>query len=161
MTIFLSKELDSYINQYADSNPIWIAELSNGETVYQDDGRPNAEPESGWLRMKQYCEENNLHIESMKVRNRSHVEDIGSGYDGYFFCKGAGALLFQDLTVHTFNIGHVENGKLYVRTWRLPELIPERFEERSLYDAPYECLITKKGILDEQKLQAQDNRTSM
>ena len=55
----------------------------------------------------------------------------------------------------------VENGKLHVRTWRLPELIPERFEERSLYDAPYECLITKKGILDEQKLQAQDNRTSM
>ena len=96
-----------------------------------------------------------MHIESIKVRNRSHVEDVGSGHDGYFFCKGAGALLFQDLTVHTFNIGHIENGKLYVRTWRLPELSPERFEERSLYDTPHECLITKKGTLDGQKLQAQ------
>ena len=59
------------------------------------------------------------------------------------------------------NSGHIEDGKLYVRTWRLPELIPERFEERSLYDTPHECLITKKGILDGQKLQAQDDRAGM
>jgi len=161
MSVFLSKEFDSYINQYADSNPIWIAELSNGETVYQDDGRPNVKPESGWLRMKQYCEENNLHIESIKVRNRSHIEDVGSGYDGYFFCKGAGALLFQDLTVHTFNIGHLKDDKLYVRTWRLPELIPERFEERDPYKVSSECLIIKKGVLDEERLQTQNDRTSV
>ena len=161
MSIFLSKEFDSYINQYADSNPIWIAELSNGEKVYQDDGRPNVQPESAWLRLGQYCKENDLYIEGIKVRNRSHVEDVGFGHDGYFFCKGAGALLFQDMTVHTFNIGHIEGGKLYVRTWKLPELIPERFEERSLHDTPHECLITKKGILDGQKLQAQDDRASM
>jgi len=65
------------------------------------------------------------------------------------------------MTVHTFNIGHIENGKLYVRTWKLPELIPERFEERDLYDAPRECLITKKGILNGQKLQTQNDRSSM
>jgi|TARA_R100001163_G_scaffold61502_1_gene51554 hypothetical protein len=158
MSVFVSKELDTYISIYSDSNPIWIATLSNDEVIYQDDGRPDVEPASAWLRMKQYCEENDLHITNMKVRNRSHIEDAGSNYDGYFFCKGAGALMFGDFTVHTFNIGVLENGKLRVRTWRLPELIPERFEERDPYEASPECLIIKKGALDEQRLQASDDR---
>ena len=49
----VSKKIDPYISAYADSNPIWIVKLSNGETVYQDDGRPDVEPESAWLRLKQ------------------------------------------------------------------------------------------------------------
>ena len=48
----VAKQLDSYVNQYGDKNPMWIAELSNGETIYQDDGRPNAVPESAWARLK-------------------------------------------------------------------------------------------------------------
>ena len=62
----VSKKIDPYISAYADSNPIWIVKLSNGETVYQDDGRPDVEPESAWLRLKQYCEDNNLHKTNMK-----------------------------------------------------------------------------------------------
>ena len=69
--------------------------------------------------------------------------------------------MFGDFTVHTFNIGVLENGKLRVRTWRLPELIPERFEERDPYEASPECLIIKKGALDEQRLQASDDRSVM
>ena len=160
MSVFISKSFDSYVNVYADSNPIWIADLSNGETVYQDDGRPDVKPASDWTRLKIYCEENELHITRIKVRNRSHVEEAGSGYDGYFFCKGAGALLFGDLTIHTFNIGFLEEGRLRVRTWRLPELIPERFEERDPYESP-ECLICKKGVLDDKKLQTQNDRPSV
>ena len=160
MTIFLSKKFDSYVNQYADSNPIWIATLSNGDTIYQDDGRPDVEPSSAWVRLRLYCQQNDVHIINMQVRNRSHVEDIGADHDGYFFCKGAGALIFGDITMHTFNIGVLNEGKLKVRTWRLPELIPERFEERDPYASP-ECIIAKKGILDEQRLQTQNDRTTL
>jgi|TARA_R110000824_G_scaffold118860_1_gene271274 hypothetical protein len=160
MTIFLSKKFDSYVNQYADSNPIWIATLSNGDTIYQDDGRPDIEPSSAWVRLRLYCKQNDVHIVNMQVRNRSHVEDIGADHDGYFFCKGAGALIFGDMTLHTFNIGVLNEGKLKVRTWRLPELIPERFEERDPYASP-ECIIAKKGILDEQRLQTQNDRTTL
>ena len=145
----LSKELNDYVIKYADNNPIWIATLSNGETIYQDDDRP-----------KQYCEENSFHITNLKVRNRTHIEEVGSGHDGYFFCKGAGALMFSDFVVHTYNIGVLKGDKLKVQIWRLPELLPERFEERDPYQSP-ECLITKKGILNEQKLQAQNNGTGM
>ena len=101
----LSKELNDYVIKYADNNPIWIATLSNGETIYQDDDRPNIEPASAWVRLKQYCEENSFHITNLKVRNRTHIEEVGSGHDGYFFCKGAGALMFSDFVVHTYNIG--------------------------------------------------------
>ena len=154
-------QVDEYMARLFDTGTVWTCTLSDGTQAYQDDGRPDIKPKSAWLRMKQYCEQNNLYIESIKVRNRSHAEDVGSGHDGYFFCKGAGALLFQDLTVHTFNIGHIENGKLYVRTWRLPELVAERFEERDPYEASPDCLIVKKGILNGQELQTQDNRAGM
>ena len=160
MSIFLSKEFDTYINVYADNNPLWIATLSNGETIYQDDGRPNVEPASAWIRLKRYCKINDVYITNMKIRNRSHVQDIGSDYDGYFFCKGAGGLLFGDMTLHTFIIGTLAGEKLSVKKWRLPELISEESEERDPYELP-ECIIAKKGILNEQKLQAQNDGATL
>ena len=160
MDIFLSKEYDTYINVYADNNPLWIVTLSNGETIYQDDGRPNVKPASAWTRLKKYCEINDVHIINMKIRNRSHMQDVGSDYDGYFFCKGAGALLFGDTTLHTFIIGTLTGEKLSVKRWKLPELISEGSENRDPYKLP-ECIIAKKGILDEQKLQTQDDRAGL
>ena len=160
MNIFLSKEFDSYINVYADNNPLWIATLSNGEVVYQDDGRPNVKPASAWARLKKYCEVNDVHITNIKIRNRTHIEDLGSDCDGYFFCKSAGALLFGDMTQHAFIFGTLNGEKLSVRKWRLPELIPEATEERDPYELP-ECIIAKKGILNEQKLQTQNDRTTL
>ena len=44
----ISFSIDGFINQYADSNPIWIATSSDGSTVYQADGRPGEEPSSAW-----------------------------------------------------------------------------------------------------------------
>ena len=54
---FVSKSIDTYVNVYGDSHPMWIAKLSNGETIYQDDGRPEVEPASAWLRLKDYCDQ--------------------------------------------------------------------------------------------------------
>ena len=160
MSVFLSKEMDAYIRVYADNNPLWIATLSNGETIYQDDGSPNVKPLSAWSRLKKYCEDNQLHITNIKLRNRSNVVDVGSNHDGYFFCKSAGALMFGDMTMHSFIIGTLTGEKLSARKWRLPELIDEGIEERDPYELP-ECIIAKKGILDEQRLQAQNNRTKV
>ena len=63
----VSKSINSYVNVYADSNPIWIAELSNGEMIYQDDGKPDFYPERARRRRKEYCEQNDLSIKSMSV----------------------------------------------------------------------------------------------
>ena len=160
MPVFLTKEFDEYIKVYSDNNPFWIVTLSNGETIYQDDGRPNVQPSSAWSRLKIYCKENDLHIVNIKLRNRSNVVDVGSDYDGYFFCKSAGALMFGDLTMHSFVIGTLTGEKLSARKWRLPELIAEEVEERDPYELP-ECIIAKRGILNEQRLQAQNDRAAM
>ena len=149
---FVSTELDSYVSIYADANPIWMVTLSNGESVYQDDDRPDVYPESAWARLKIYCEENDLHITDMKIRNKGNVQSIESNCDGYFFCKGAGAFLFGGETVHSFVIGILKDNTLHVRKWRLPELIFEMEERRDPSKSP-ESLIVKKGILsDQQKL---------
>ena len=151
----VSKSLDGYVNQYGDKNPMWIVELSNGETIYQDDERPGKEPSSAWKRLKTYCEKNDVHIVNMKIKNRSNVQDIGSNHDGYFFCKSAGAFMFGDETIHSFIIGTLDEGRLRVRKWVTPEMSPDRLEERNPFANP-ECLITKKGVLNEE-LQTQDN----
>lgn len=145
------KTLDKYVNQYGDNNPIWIAMLSNGETIYQDDDRPNVEPQSAWLRLKSYCEDNDVHIVKMQIKNRSHMLEVGSECDGFFFCKVAGSYMFGNETHHAFSIGTLENGRLRVRKWNLPSLEPDRFEDRDPYQVG-DMLICKKGILDEQKL---------
>tara|TARA_Y100001963_G_scaffold58553_1_gene81914 strand:+ start:16480 stop:16929 length:450 start_codon:yes stop_codon:yes gene_type:complete len=147
----VSKKIDSYINAYADSNPIWIVKLSNGETVYQDDGRPDVKPESAWLRLKQYCEENNLYITNMKLKNRSNQVDLGSDHDGYFFCKVAGSFMFSGDTNHSFKIGYLNDGRLRVRKWNLPAILPEAFEDRDLKGSG-EMLIYKKGSLNGEEL---------
>ena len=144
----VSKELTEYVSVYADSNPIWMVTLSNGESVYQDDNRPNIYPESAWIRLKIYCEENDLYITDMKIRNKGNVKSIESNCDGYFFCKGAGAFLFGDETVHSFIIGTLNGDTLQVRKWRLPELVPETVELRDPIESE-ESLIAKKGILSD------------
>ena len=157
---FVSKKLDSYVNVYGDNNPMWIVELSNGETVYQDDDRPGIEPASAWKRLNTYCDAHDVHVVKMNVKNRSHMENVGEGDDGYFFCKCAGAFLFGDETEHSFVVGKLNDGKLFTRKWRMPEVIPESVEERNVVES-LEFLITKKGVLDEQKLQTQNNRPAM
>ena len=64
------------------------------------------------------------------------------------------------MTQHAFVFGTLNGENLSVRRWRLPELISESVEERDPYANP-EFIIAKKGILNEQRLQAQDNGTGM
>ena len=144
-SVFVATELDDYVSVYADSNPIWMVTLSNGEHVYQDDNRPNVYPESAWRRLKIYCEENDLHITEMKIRNKGNVKSVESNCDGYFFSKAAGAFLFGDETLHSFVIGTLKDSILHVRKWRLPELVSEWGETRDPAESE-ESLITKKGI---------------
>ena len=155
----VAKQLDSYVNQYGDKNPMWIAELSNGETIYQDDGRPNAVPESAWARLKIYCENKGLHVTNLKIKNRSNAKDVPANKDGYFFCKCASAFMFGGETLHSFIVGYLDNGRLFVRKWSMPEMTLERVEERDPFANP-DCLIAKDGALNGQ-LQTQNDGSAV
>src|SRR5688500_10269504 len=67
----------------------WVAVLSNGETVYQDDDRPGIKPESAWIRLGNYVNNRGLHIVALSFQFRSHVISLPENADGYYFAKGA------------------------------------------------------------------------
>lgn len=110
---------------------IWIVELDNGETIYQDEYEGE---KSAWLRLKQYCEENKLKIVDMRLQFRSHVEQVGKGYDGYFFRTAAGRWVSETKSKRPTNIyflaGFLKNGTIYIKKWKTPELVVEYTEER-------------------------------
>lgn len=130
---------DEYVNDLR-----WIAMLSNGETVFQDDDRPGEIPCSAWSRLKAYCHDNRCGIVSMKLEFRSHVEEIPSNSDAYFFCRMAAAILcgdgqtFAHFVVGTYN---AEKDVFELKSWKVPELIVVSEFDRSRVDTSEECII--------------------
>ena len=79
----------TYDREYFEDKTCWIAELSNGVLVYQDDGRETEKEYSSWIRLKEYLKENNLNIIRLFLKFRSNVLDvIPSNKEGYFFFNG-------------------------------------------------------------------------
>ena len=66
------KVWDEFMVNYAEGNPIWIVTLSNGETIYRDDGRPGLLTHNAWRRLYHYCTEYYLHIVSMTIGFRDN-----------------------------------------------------------------------------------------
>jgi len=118
------RELDSYVNNFFDiRQPIWIAYLSNGETIYQDDGRPGFYPASAWLRLKNYCRQKEVYIVGMEVQFRSNKLQVPRDADGYFFTKACGVWIGQDST-EQYGIGTLDraSGIVHVDYFQIPEL---------------------------------------
>jgi len=66
---------DDYIQHQNIVSAQWIAELSDGTTVYQDDGHPERSNQSSWLRLSMYLKQTRLNIVSLKLRYRSNIAD--------------------------------------------------------------------------------------
>lgn len=138
-------KIDPYVGEFSDGNAMWVVELSDGEVVFQDDGRPGVKEHSAWIRLREHCEDNDLYIKSMKIKFRSNEIEIGTGDEGYYFCKGVSGQMFGGSTRHLYMAGALKNnGSLLVRSWLVPELIPEASEPRNP-DLAGECLISKNG----------------
>ena len=105
-----TKETDKFLKE----KTIWVAELSDGAIVYQDDGRPGLDQPSAWLRMKDYVDENNLYIENLSIKFRSHVEKIRSG-EFYHFSKAIACMVGESYEDY-FIFSSLNSGKL-TRVW--------------------------------------------
>ena len=133
---------DDFSRDYYENNPRWVVVLSNGESVFQDDGRPGVEPRSAWERLHNYCKDNNLHIQSMSIMFRSNRQALPSNMDGYYFSKGSRGAFGFPKTMQLFFVGILNNGKLEVSCWKVPEMVKEKTEERDPTQAGI-CLIQK------------------
>jgi hypothetical protein len=124
----------------------WVVRLSNGDTVYQDDDRPGVEPASAWKRLKRHCEESGLHIVSMIVQFRSHVEPVGvEDAPGYFFVNTVMAVCGDnETTYHGYVTGYLRDDGLidYVH-WLTPSLVVLETGVRELKPEQSDCIIIR------------------
>ena len=149
--VYVCSEPDLFTAQAFEWGMVWVATLSNGQVIYQDDEREGVEPESAWERLGLYCKEHNLYVVDMYVQNGTNVIQVGEDYDGYYFCKGAGGFLYGDgRTYHLYIVGTLENGLLQVISYNVPEMTVQISENRDPKTAGM-CLITKPGVLSDEK----------
>lgn len=122
--------LDDYISDKDET--FWTALLSDGRSVYQDEGRPGQTEPSAWIRLQNYCKENNLYVKSMYITFRSHTERMTESNEGWFFRKGVLSWGGSGKTSNFFITGPIVNNKIYVTKWRVPEIIIEESEIRDI-----------------------------
>ena len=80
--IILSRNVNKFVPKSR-----WIASLSNGETIFEDN-RDNEEP--AWERLKKYVEENDLSITNLRAQFESgRSVPLPAGQEGYIQKKKA------------------------------------------------------------------------
>lgn len=129
-------ELDKWMHDTWVSSTRWIVELSNGETVWQDDGRPGLDEESAWIRLKNYCEYYGHKITSMRLQFRNHRPlPVYEGGDAYFFSKLIRASFSNGkkpgaVNTHYYLVGMLKDGKVHIDKWHVPALVIHDTYER-------------------------------
>jgi len=122
-------KIDDYIEDRDCA--IYIVELSNETIVYEDENRYGPD-DKAWLRLKQYCKENNLNISKVWIQFRSHkelvVENTG---DGIFFRRKILGNPF-DNNRHYYVFGLVNANKIHTWHWKVPEVIMEEEDDRDI-----------------------------
>lgn len=144
----------TFDKEYFEEKTYWIAELSNGETVYQDDGKNENYEHSAWIRLKKYIEDNNLSINKFYVRFRSNIiYPLQENCDGYFFSIGIIGMMSSEENVNFYILGYVLNNKVMIKKIKIPELIVFDEEEREISNCSEQQLIlNKKEIYGERKI---------
>lgn len=114
------KEEDDFVFE----KPQWIAYLSNGEKVIQDDNRPGVEPPQAWIRLGNYCRQNRVHVVRLILRFRSHFEETTPDNAlGYYFINKV-AVVQGEQNMYFYVVGYLdEDRKIHTKTWKIPELI--------------------------------------
>lgn len=140
---------------------IWIVELeyygcdqSVWETIYQDDGRPEAIG-SAWDRLRQYLIDggNNYNqycgICKFGLGFRDHLEWLPiegpQNIEGIYFSKGAIADMLNPHTCNCYVLGWIANGVLTKVWYRIPEVIEYQREEARDFDRELPAIIWCNG----------------
>ena len=126
--------LDKWMEDTWVHSTRWVVELSNGETVWQDDGRPGLE-DSAWVRLKNYCEQNSLKIKNLRLKFRNNMPDkVYEGGD-FFFSKLIRAAFISSKGAadnsHYYLIGVTNGDTVMIDKWLVPALVLQDSFERN------------------------------
>lgn len=114
----------------------WVAKLSNGETVWQNDEATHIN--SSWKNLKNYVYNNGLFINSLSFEFRSHIIDFKKDAFGYYFNKGCIAGLGGSIQCFIIGIANDHVDKIMTIWYSTPELEIVSSGEKTLLEAsPY------------------------
>lgn len=130
----MSSDVCKVDDDYVYDRPRWVAELSNGDTIYADDDRPGVEPSSAWQRLRTYCTEGHHHIVRLWVQFRSNrilIEPENA--PGYFCMRNSFGVWGEDESYQAYIIGPYDgDGKANLVRYKTPELAPLDGEVREV-----------------------------
>lgn len=113
--------------------PRWVAVLSDGTKVYQDDDRPNLEINSAWIRLKKHIINTGLKITSLYFQFRSNLfYPFQENAKGYYFSNGVIGQLSSDYSINLFVSGEIVGNVARIKSIKVPELIVINEEDRVL-----------------------------
>ena len=118
---------------YLEDKTIWVASMSNGIIVYQDDNRSGKEPVA-WKRLWSYCDLEKVDIIGIYLKFRSHIIPAPNGneVDGYYFSYGALREFDENHTRHHYVFGYSIDSVLYYSWYTTPELILTKEQKRKI-----------------------------
>lgn len=134
---------DENINDIWENHVRFEVILNDGTKVYQDDGIYKNKI-SSWIRLRNYCIENNLYINNFKIGFRDNVKSLPENKDGYFFRKMA-KCFFGGSVKQQYIIGYQEDDILKCSIVAVPEIIVEIEEVRNI-DLEDLSLISKEVV---------------
>lgn len=137
----VSTSIDDYIRE---NQPIWIADLNDGTSVFQDDFRPGCKEHSAWIRLQKYLTDGKLSIVRLKLKFWSNVIFTQENKKGYYFSKGCSAFMNDNKSYESYNVGFLTDDKqcIIVQEYVLPALLPLRQFNKTYQEAKNsQCLI--------------------
>tara|TARA_R110002074_G_scaffold390889_1_gene575176 strand:+ start:2091 stop:2558 length:468 start_codon:yes stop_codon:yes gene_type:complete len=126
---------------YLEDKSVWIATLSNGITVYQDDNKSGRE-RVAWKRLAKYCHENNVDVIGLCLKFRSNVIVVKTPdkIDGFYFAYGAQREFDEDITRAYYVTGYSKDNSIFYTWYTIPELIKDKEGSRKITDRDTEDL---------------------
>ncbi len=133
------------VDEFIEDKPLWVAWLSNGKVVYQDDGRPGVGEPSAWKRLRRHCEQHKLWLTRLGLKFRSHeqFDILPKDAEAYFFCNRIFAVMGSEHQHRLAVVGHKAGDQLHCKTFKVPELLLFETDTRGLDECLPECVIGK------------------
>jgi hypothetical protein len=126
---------------FLEEKTIWVAELSDGTKIYQDDDRKGLEEHSAWIRLGDYLRhiyvcDTQLTIRRIQLMFRDHIINLPINKLAYFFSKGMVGVLSGKST-RFFVVGHVSKLKqnyMMCKWYHVPSLEISRISKKAIAD---------------------------
>jgi hypothetical protein len=136
----LCLEPDSFL----DEKTIWIAVLSNGLSVYQDDDRPGVTEPCAWKRLGKYVSEDGLDVIGVYIKFRSHTEKANISCEnqdskGVYFSYGIIKSVDDTVDRKYYTLGFYAGDELKYDWFLVPEIVKtdqttRRIEQKDLQE---------------------------